>query len=233
MTCKQTIHLQIQVASLASATPSVAYVRFARSFTWAWWGREGMWLNSCDNIIYLMATGRTQHGNLWQCCNVHKKPPSIHHSLPPSVPACLPACWPACLPASRPTDRPTDRPTYWPTYLPIPTVPTWREGMGLSSCGNITKWLRAQAVHNTGNLWQCYNFHTKPPSLPPSLPPSIPTYLPTYLHVPTYLPTYLIAALLYLRLWRDENDHIGHWNTVCHSKKINTLIPQPQLGSLR
>ncbi len=33
-------HNTLQVASLASATPSVTYARFARSLTWAWWGRE-------------------------------------------------------------------------------------------------------------------------------------------------------------------------------------------------
>ncbi len=33
--------------------------------------------------------------------------------------------------------------------------------MGLSY---NTKWLRARAAQNTGNLWQCYNFHTKPVS---------------------------------------------------------------------
>ncbi len=29
--------------------------------------------------------------------------------------------------------------------------------MGLNYCGNITKWLRAWAAHNTGNLRQCSN----------------------------------------------------------------------------
>ncbi len=28
-----------------------------------------------------------------------------------------------------------------------------------------SKWLRASAAHNTGNVWQCCNFYTKPPSI--------------------------------------------------------------------
>ncbi len=157
------------MSSLASATLSVAYARFARSLTWTWWVRLlqllRVWLTLAslahshgrdeagrECVItytkWLRARAAHNMGNLWQC-NVHKKPPSIAPSLPLSLPAC------------------------WPT---ISTVPTWREGMGLSSYRNIlyTKWLRAQAAQNTGNLWQCYNFHTKPPS--------IPTYLPTVFH---------------------------------------------------
>ncbi len=43
----------------------------------------------------------------------------------------------------------------------------------------------------------------------------------------------VLVALLYLRLWRDEVDHVGHFNTVCRSKKINTLITQPYLDNIR
>ncbi len=73
----------------------------------------------CDILVitytkWLRSRAAHNMGNLWQCCNVHKKPPSIAPSLPPSVPACLPA--------SRPTDWPIDP----PTDLPILTVPTWR-----------------------------------------------------------------------------------------------------------
>ncbi len=113
----------IQVASLASATPSVAYTR---SLTWAWWVHSlqllRVWLTlaslahshgrdeagrECDILVitctkWLRARAAHNMGNLWQCWNVHKKPPSIAPSLPPSVPACLPACCPACLLAGRP-----------------------------------------------------------------------------------------------------------------------------------
>ncbi len=107
----------IQVASLtllASATPSVAYARFARSLTWAWWGREGTWL---DNI-YLMtqSTGCTQHGQPMAMLYFSQKT-SIHHSLPPSLPARLLACLPA--------GQPTDRSTYLLTHLPTYTYSTY------------------------------------------------------------------------------------------------------------
>ncbi len=50
------------MSSLASATPSVAYARFARSLTWVWWGREGTWLNSCDNMITRSSFARSLTG---------------------------------------------------------------------------------------------------------------------------------------------------------------------------
>ncbi len=39
--------------------------------------------------------------------------------------------------------------------------------------------------------------------------------------------------VLYLWMWHNRDDYVDHCNTVCRSKKINTLISQPCFGSLR
>ncbi len=130
------IHMRV-MSSLASATPSVAYAPFARSLTWAWLVHLlqllRVWLTlahshgrdeagrECDILVitytkWLKARAAHNMGNLWQCCNVHKTPPSIAPSLPPSLRSCLLTCLPA--------ERLTDRPTYWPTY----TYSTYLEG---------------------------------------------------------------------------------------------------------
>ncbi len=66
-----------------------------------------------------------------------------------------------------------------------------------------------------------------PTYLPASLPASQPACLPACQQ--TYLPTYLPLPTC------DEDQHVDHnlEITVCRSKKINTLIPQPHLSSLR
>ncbi len=62
-------------------------------------GREGMGLNSWDNILngseHGLHTTRATYGNV---AISHKT--SIHCSLAPSLPACLPACLPADQPST-------------------------------------------------------------------------------------------------------------------------------------
>ncbi len=125
--------IYIQVASLASATPSVAY---ARSLRWVWWGREGTWLNSCDNIIFILNGSAYGLHTTWATYgNVVMFTKNLHRSFPPSLRPCLPARLLTYLPAGRPTDWPTDRSTHLLTYLPTYTYSTYLEG------GNGTKFL--------------------------------------------------------------------------------------------
>ncbi len=117
----------------------------------------------CDILVitytkWLRARAAHNMGNLWQCCNVHKKPPSIGPSLPPSVDACLPA--------GRPTDRSTNLLTYLYLQYHLP-------GGSLLAC------LPAPPPPT-------YLPTYLPASLPACLPAYLPTYLRIYLPLPTY-----------------------------------------------